>query len=81
MMGAPVNIFQRKRVAPARSPSTDMPEVAAFSEPSLSAAEATASPPLSLLDRLTPEQRGSILRVSDRLLPHFCDIVFDLHGP
>ena len=34
----------------------------------------------TLLERLTPKQRASFLRVWDSLPPHFRDVTFDLHS-
>ena len=55
LMCAPIAVFQRTNSAPAVSPPTNASEVAAFSEASLAAAAATASPSPALLQRLTPE--------------------------
>ena len=73
-----IAVFQRMNSAPALSPSTNAPEVASISGPPLTAAAATASPSPALLERLTPEQRVSLLRVWDRLPTHLHDITFDL---
>ena len=40
-----------------------------------------ALPSPALLERLTPEQRVSFLRIWDRLPTHLRDIAFDLHNP
>ena len=74
-------VFQSKNSAPALSPSTNVPVVAAVSEPSLTAAAAKASPSPALLERLTLYQRVSFLRVWDRLPRHLREIAFDLHSP
>ena len=39
------------------------------------------SPSPALLERLSPDQRSSFLRVWARLSPHLREIAFDLHGP
>ena len=44
LVRAPIDVFQRTDSAAAFSPSTEVSEVAAVSEPSLTAAAATASP-------------------------------------
>ena len=81
LMRAPIAVFQSTNSAPAVSPPTNAPEVATISEPSLAAAAATASPSPALLERLTPEQRVSFLRVWHRLPRHLREITFDLHSP
>ena len=65
-------------------PSSDPPgvtPVSAVTASSLAAAAATASPSPALLEHLTPEQRGSFLRVWERLPSHLWAVAFDLHGP
>ena len=47
----------------------------------LAAAAATASSSPALLERNTPQQRASSLRVWKRLPAHLCAVTFDLHGP
>ena len=42
---------------------------------------APASPSPALLERLTPEQRASFLRVWERLPSHLRAVAFDLHSP
>ena len=65
-------------------PSSDLPGVtpvsAATASP-LAAVATTASPSPALLERLTPEQCASFLRVWERLPPHLRAVAFDLHGP
>ena len=80
LMRVPIAVIQSTNSAPAVSPPTNAPEVAAISEPSLAAAAATASPLPALLERLTPEQRVSFLRVWHRQPRHLPEITFDLHG-
>ena len=80
-MHAPIAVFQSTNSAPAVSPPTNAPEVAAILEPSLAAAAATASPSPALLERLTPEQRVLFLRDWHRLPKHLRKITFDLHSP
>ena len=46
----------------------------------LAAAAATASPSPALLERNTPQQRASFLRVWKRLPAHLRAVSFDLHG-
>ena len=80
-MRAPVDVFQRTNSASALSPPTDLPEVAAAAESSLTAAAATASPSPAMLERLLPEQRSKFLRLWDSLLAHLRGIAVDLHSP
>ena len=64
--------------------SSDPPGVTSISVVTtspLAAAAATASPSPALLERLTPEQRASFLRVWKRLPSHLRAVAFDLHGP
>ena len=81
LMHAPIDFFQRTDSAPAFSPSTDVSEVAAVSELSLTAAAATASPSSALLERFSPAQRVSFLGIWDRLPTHLRDTDFDSHSP
>ena len=81
LVRAPIAVFQSTNSAPAVSPPTNAPEVAAISELSLAAAAATASPSPALLERLTPEQKVSFLWVWQRLPRHLREITFDLHSP
>ena len=65
-------------------PSSDPPgvtPVSAVTASPLTAAAATTSPSPALLERLTPEQRASFLRVCERLQSHLRAVAFDLHGP
>ena len=55
--------------------------ISAVTASSLAAAAATATPSSALLERLTPEQRASFLRVRKRLPAHLRAVAFDLHGP
>ena len=80
-MRAPIAVFQSANSAPAVSPPTNVPEVAAISEPSLEAAAATASPSPALLERLTPEQRVSFLCFWHHLSRHLHEITVGLHSP
>ena len=54
--------------------------VSAVTAPPLAAVAAPASPSPALLERLTPEQRASFLRVWERLPSHLRVVAFDLHG-
>ena len=77
-MRAPIAVIQSTNSAPAVSPPTNAPEVAAISDPSRS----SCSHGLTLaypLERLTPEQRVSFLRVWHRLPKHLREITFDSH--
>ena len=79
LMRAPIDAIQGEDSVPALSPSTDVGEVAAVSEASLTTAAAAASPSLVLLARFPPEQHTSFLRDWYRLSPHLRDLTFDLH--
>ena len=74
LMRAPSAVFQSTNSAPAVSPPTNAPEVAAVSEPSLEAAAATASFSPALLECLTPEQSVSFLCVWHRFSRHLRDV-------
>ena len=63
------------------SDPTGVTPVSAVTAPPLAAVAATASPSPALFERLTPEQRASLLRVWERLPPHLQSVAFDLHGP
>ena len=65
---------------PSSGPPAVTPISAGTASP-LAAAEATASPSPVLLERLTPEQFFSFVRVWERLPSHLRGIAFDLHGP
>ena len=81
LMRASIDFFQCADSAPAPSPSMDMPEVAAVSEPSLTAAAATASPSPGLLERF---DSPTTYFVPARLEPPaaaFAPHTFALHGP
>ena len=80
-MRAPIAAFQSTNSTPAVSPPTNATEVAAISEASLAGAAATASRSPALLERLTPEQRVSFLRVWHRLTRHLREINSGLHSP
>ena len=58
-----------------------MTPVSAVTASPLAAAAATASPSPALLERLTPEQRASFLRVWERLPSRLHAFEFELHGP
>ena len=62
-------------------PAPAVTPVSAVTASPLAAAAATASPSPALLERLTPEQRSSFLRVWERLPSHLHAFEFDLHGP
>ena len=65
-------------------PTSDPPEVtsvSAVTAPPLAAVTVTVSPSPALFERLTPEQRASILRVWRRLPSRLRVVAFDLHGP
>ena len=81
LMRASIAVFKSTNSAPAVSPPTNAPGVAAISEPSLAELAATVSPSPALLERLTPEQRVSFLRVWHRLPRHLHEITFELHSP
>ena len=67
-------------LGPSSSPPAVTP-ISAVTDLPLGAAAATASPSPALLERLTPEQRVSLLRVSERLPSHLRAVVFEFHGP
>ena len=82
LIRAPIDVFQHTNSAPALSPSTKVPEVAAVSKPSLTAAATTALPSAGLLGCLTPEQRASFPRTCNRLPTNKnLDGAFGLHRP
>ena len=56
-------------------------QVSAVTTSPLATAAATASPSPALLERLTPEQRASFLRVWERPPLLLRAVLFDLHGP
>ena len=62
LIRARIAVFQRTNSAPVLSPSKNASEVSTLSEPSLTAAAATASPLPALLEGMTPAQRVLFLR-------------------
>ena len=64
LMRAPTDAIQGKDSVPALSPSTDVGEVAAVSEASLTTAAAAAAPSPALLARFPPEQRSCATRTA-----------------
>ena len=75
MMRVPIAVLQSTNSVPAVYPPT-----AAFWELSPAAADTTVFPSPAVLERLTPEQRDSFLRVWHRLPTHLRQIPFDLHS-
>ena len=81
LMSVPLDALQH--VGRHSGPSSDPPAVtpiSAVTAPALAAVAATASASPALLERLTPEQRASFLRVWERLPSHLRAVDFDLHG-
>ena len=77
LMCVPLDVLQHDTRAPVLSSGPRaVTGIYAVTASPLAAAAATASPSLALLERLTPGQRASFLRVRERL-PHLRAIAFD----
>ena len=82
LISVPLDALQH--VDRSSSPYSDPPgvtPVSAVTAPPLAAVAAPASPSPALLERLTPEQRASFLRVWERPPLLLRAVLFDLHGP
>ena len=58
-----------------------MTPISATTASPLAAAAATASTSPALIERLTPKQHASFMRVWERLPSHLRAVAFDRHGP